>query len=58
VDEAGVPGLHISTWHALWMPKGTSKEIITRLNGAVDHLVEAQQDRRQPLVAAALSSSS
>ena len=22
VDEAGLPGLYISIWHALWMPKG------------------------------------
>jgi tripartite-type tricarboxylate transporter receptor subunit TctC len=35
VDEAGVPGLHISIWHALWMPKGTPKEIIAKLNAAV-----------------------
>ena len=35
VDEAGVPGLHISIWHALWMPKGTPKDIIARLNAAV-----------------------
>jgi tripartite-type tricarboxylate transporter receptor subunit TctC len=35
VDEAGVPGLHISIWHALWMPKGTPKEIIGKLNAVV-----------------------
>jgi tripartite-type tricarboxylate transporter receptor subunit TctC len=35
VDEAGVPGLHISIWHALWMPKGTPKDIIAKLNEAV-----------------------
>src|SRR5262245_39961177 len=35
VDEAGLPGMHISIWHALWMPKGTPKDIITKLNGAV-----------------------
>ena len=47
VDEAGVPGLHISTWHALWMPKGTSKDIITRLNGAaVDALADARVRQR------------
>src|SRR5262245_15958956 len=28
----GVPGLHISTWHALWMPKGTSNHIIAELD--------------------------
>jgi tripartite-type tricarboxylate transporter receptor subunit TctC len=35
VDEAGVPGLHIAIWHALWMPKGTPKAIIDKLNAAV-----------------------
>jgi tripartite-type tricarboxylate transporter receptor subunit TctC len=35
VDEAGVPGLHISIWHALWMPKGTPKDIMAKLNAAV-----------------------
>ena len=35
VDEAGVPGLHISPWQAIWAPKGTPKEIIARLNGSV-----------------------
>ena len=35
VDEMGVPGLHISFWHGLWAPKGTSKDVIARLNAAV-----------------------
>lgn len=35
VDEVGVPGLHIAIWHGLWMPKGTPKEIIAKLNAAV-----------------------
>src|SRR5436190_6347244 len=35
VDEAGVPGLHIVIWHALWTPKATPKDIIARLNAAV-----------------------
>src|ERR1700737_450660 len=35
VDEAGVPGLHVSIWHALWMPKGTPKEIIENPNAAI-----------------------
>ncbi len=42
VDEAGVPGLHISIWHALWMPKGTPKDIMTKLNaGVMDSLADA-----------------
>jgi tripartite-type tricarboxylate transporter receptor subunit TctC len=32
--EAGLPGFHISVWHALWAPKGTPKDIIARLNAA------------------------
>ena len=35
VDEAGVPGLYVSTWYGLWVPKGTPPEIVTRLNSAV-----------------------
>jgi tripartite-type tricarboxylate transporter receptor subunit TctC len=35
VDEAGLPGYHISLWHGLWVPKGTPRPIIARLNEAV-----------------------
>ena len=35
VDEAGMPGFHIAVWHALWLPKGTPKDIVMRLNAAV-----------------------
>jgi tripartite-type tricarboxylate transporter receptor subunit TctC len=35
VDEAGLPGFYFSRWHALWLPKGTSKDVVARLNGAV-----------------------
>jgi tripartite-type tricarboxylate transporter receptor subunit TctC len=35
VDEAGLPGLYISSWYGLWAPKGTPKEIIAKLNTAV-----------------------
>jgi tripartite-type tricarboxylate transporter receptor subunit TctC len=41
VDEAGLPGFHMTLWNGLWMPKGTPREIITRLNAAV---VEAMAD--------------
>ncbi len=34
-DEAGLPGLHIPTWHGLWAPKGTPKVVIDKLNAAV-----------------------
>ena len=35
MEEAGVPGLYASFWHGLWVPKGTSKAIVGRLNTAV-----------------------
>ena len=35
VDEAGLPGLHVSLWNALWAPKGTPKDIVAKLNTAV-----------------------
>lgn len=35
VDEAGLPGFHISIWRGLWAPKATPKDMINRLNAAV-----------------------
>jgi len=35
VDEAGLPGLHVSIWYALWAPKGTPKDAVSKVNGAV-----------------------
>jgi tripartite-type tricarboxylate transporter receptor subunit TctC len=37
IDEAGASGLYVAYWHAMWAPKGTPKEIVTRLNAAVVH---------------------
>ena len=35
VDEAGAPGVYISTWFGLWAPKGTPAEAIGRIAAAV-----------------------
>jgi tripartite-type tricarboxylate transporter receptor subunit TctC len=35
VDEAGLRGFYISLWWGLWAPKGTSGDIIAKLNVAV-----------------------
>jgi tripartite-type tricarboxylate transporter receptor subunit TctC len=41
VDEAGLPGLYISNWTGLWLPKGTPKDVIAKLNAvAVDALAQ------------------
>ncbi|WFU52658.1 tripartite tricarboxylate transporter substrate binding protein BugD [Bradyrhizobium pachyrhizi] len=41
VDEAGLPGFHMTLWSGLWVPKGTPKEIVAKLNAAA---VEAMAD--------------
>jgi tripartite-type tricarboxylate transporter receptor subunit TctC len=41
VDEAGLPGIHMSGWFALFAPKGTPNTVIGKLNAAV---VEALAD--------------
>ena len=41
VDEAGAPGLYISVWYGLWVPKGTPRDIIAKLNAAA---VDAMAD--------------
>jgi len=35
IDEAGVAGLHLSYWQALWAPKATPREIVDKLNAAI-----------------------
>ena len=35
VDEAGLPGFYMTLWNGLWVPKGTPKEVVSRLNAAV-----------------------
>jgi tripartite-type tricarboxylate transporter receptor subunit TctC len=38
-DEAGLPGFVASLWYGLWVPKGTPKEIIARLNATMTHVL-------------------
>jgi tripartite-type tricarboxylate transporter receptor subunit TctC len=35
LDEVGAPGMYISFWNGLWTPKGTTADLIARLNAAV-----------------------
>jgi tripartite-type tricarboxylate transporter receptor subunit TctC len=34
-SEAGVPGFSASLWYGLWVPKGTPKDIIAKLNNVM-----------------------
>jgi tripartite-type tricarboxylate transporter receptor subunit TctC len=47
VDEAGLPRFYISAWHAFFVPKGTPKSVIDKLNSAVvDALADPAVRRR------------
>jgi tripartite-type tricarboxylate transporter receptor subunit TctC len=52
-DEAGLPGLHLATWNAIWAPKGTPRAVIDKLNAAA---VQAMADPtfRQRMIELAL----
>ena len=41
VDEAGMPGFHMSVWHGIWAPRDTPKPVIASINAAI---VEALAD--------------
>jgi len=34
-DESGIPGLYASGWFGLFAPKGTPRDVVARLNGAM-----------------------
>ena len=42
-DEAGLSGFHMTLWSGLWVPKGTPRQIVARLNAAA---VDALNDPR------------
>jgi tripartite-type tricarboxylate transporter receptor subunit TctC len=47
VDEAGLPGFYVSIWNGLWVPKGTPKNVIAKLNSAiVDAMADPMVRRR------------
>ncbi|MGZ3362528.1 MAG: Bug family tripartite tricarboxylate transporter substrate binding protein, partial [Xanthobacteraceae bacterium] len=47
VAEAGLPALDISVWYGLWAPKGTPKDIIAKLNGAVNAAIAEPEVTKQ-----------
>jgi tripartite-type tricarboxylate transporter receptor subunit TctC len=46
-DEAGLPGFYFSFWHAMWAPKGTPKDIIAKLNAAVQTALADPETRQR-----------
>jgi len=35
VDEAGLPGFYMAVWHGIWVPAGTPKAVVAKLNDAI-----------------------
>jgi tripartite-type tricarboxylate transporter receptor subunit TctC len=47
VDEAGLPGFHMTLWSGLWVPKDTPKEIVAKLNAAAVDALSDPAVRKQ-----------
>src|SRR5262245_35081906 len=47
VDEAGLPGFHVSIWYGLWAPRGTPRAAIDRLSAAAMEALADPAVRRQ-----------
>jgi tripartite-type tricarboxylate transporter receptor subunit TctC len=46
-DEAALPGFYASLWYGLWVPKGTSKDIIAKLNATMTRVLFDPQVRQR-----------
>jgi tripartite-type tricarboxylate transporter receptor subunit TctC len=46
-DEAGMPGYFFNFWHALWVPKGTPRPIVDKLNAAVQKTLADPEIRQR-----------
>lgn len=47
LKEAGVAGVEITTWFALWAPKGTPAAVVERLNAAARKALATPEMKRQ-----------
>jgi tripartite-type tricarboxylate transporter receptor subunit TctC len=47
--EAGLPDYQVSAWNAIFAPKGTPKEIVTKLNAALVKALDDQGTRKRLL---------
>jgi tripartite-type tricarboxylate transporter receptor subunit TctC len=47
VDEAGLPNFYMAVWHGFWVPKGTPRPVIDRLNHAVTESLKDPEVRKK-----------
>jgi len=47
VDEAGLPGFHMTLWSGLWVPKDTPKDVVAKLNAATADALNDPAVRKQ-----------
>jgi tripartite-type tricarboxylate transporter receptor subunit TctC len=47
VDEAGLPGFYMAVWHAFWVPKGTPRPVVDKLNAAVRESLQDPEVRKK-----------
>ena len=47
VDEAGLPGFHMTLWSGLWVPKDTPKDVVAKLNAAAIDALNDPAVRKQ-----------
>ncbi len=47
VDEAGLPGLYVAVWNAIWAPKNTPKDIVAKLNAAAVKALSSDDVRKK-----------
>jgi tripartite-type tricarboxylate transporter receptor subunit TctC len=46
-DEAGIPGFFATLWYGLWVPKGTPKDIIAKLNATMSQVLADPQVKQR-----------
>jgi tripartite-type tricarboxylate transporter receptor subunit TctC len=47
VDEAGLPGFYVTTWHGLWAPRGTPAAVVERLNAAAREALATEKVKQR-----------
>ncbi|HKS64601.1 MAG TPA: tripartite tricarboxylate transporter substrate binding protein [Xanthobacteraceae bacterium] len=47
ISESGVPGYNVQSWYGVWMPRGTPKEIVTKISREIAEIVKLPDVRER-----------